>query len=387
MEKTAITLTKDIENLGEVFVQSGFFADTKEKSQAIVKILAGREIKISPIDAMTGIHIIKGKVALGSNLMAAGVKKSEKYDYKVITHTEKECVIKFFEGKDEIGTSSFSLEDAKQAGVLYNDVWKKYPKNMLFARAMSNGVKWYCPDVFGHAPVYVPEEMGVEVDGEGEPINITPPREVPPQAKETPSEAKAIEADIAKPQTIEHKPEPPSTKKECPTCGQPLVPVREGHEMAGKPRCINEKCQYGFPDCVMPNCAGVLKERFSCTEGKGVCCDTCGAIFKEPEGFGNYDEENEVCQNCPATERCGSTIPELQIVKYKGKEVLGPDVLITEKHPYTIQLNELEDLVDDDDEKILNRIKTEVGYRKSKITHDERNEKAKEVLTRFGEAT
>jgi hypothetical protein len=29
---------------------------------------------------------------------------------------------------------------------------------MLFARAISNGVKWYCPDVFC-GPVYVPEEM------------------------------------------------------------------------------------------------------------------------------------------------------------------------------------------------------------------------------------
>ena len=29
---------------------------------------------------------------------------------------------------------------------------------MLFARAISNGVKWYCPDVFG-GPVYVPEEQ------------------------------------------------------------------------------------------------------------------------------------------------------------------------------------------------------------------------------------
>jgi hypothetical protein len=29
---------------------------------------------------------------------------------------------------------------------------------MLFARAISNGVKWYTPDVFA-GPVYVPEEM------------------------------------------------------------------------------------------------------------------------------------------------------------------------------------------------------------------------------------
>ncbi|RDT44717.1 hypothetical protein DXF87_27490, partial [Enterobacter roggenkampii] len=35
----------------------------------------------------------------------------------------------------------------------------KFPKNMLFARAMSNGVKWFTPDVFS-GPVYTPEELG-----------------------------------------------------------------------------------------------------------------------------------------------------------------------------------------------------------------------------------
>ncbi|NBO17384.1 MAG: hypothetical protein EBV07_00610 [Proteobacteria bacterium] len=54
-----------------------------------------------------------------------------------------------------IGNSTFTIEDAKKAGTKNTD---KFPRNMLFARAMSNGVKWYTPDVFA-GPVYVPEEM------------------------------------------------------------------------------------------------------------------------------------------------------------------------------------------------------------------------------------
>jgi len=38
----------------------------------------------------------------------------------------------------------------------------KFPKNMLFARAMSNGIKWFTPDVFA-GPVYTPEELGSAV--------------------------------------------------------------------------------------------------------------------------------------------------------------------------------------------------------------------------------
>ena len=67
------------------------------------------------------------------------------------------------EGK-VIGTSAFSIDDAKKAG-LAGDNWRKYPRNMLFARAMSNGVKWYCPNVFG-GPVYSPDELGATIDAD-----------------------------------------------------------------------------------------------------------------------------------------------------------------------------------------------------------------------------
>ena len=130
----------------------------------------------------------KGKITFGANMMASAVKKHPSYDYRVTEHTEKECVIDFYEiiydlkdrtpTKDKIGTSSFTIKDAIKAKVYWesdkDSSWAKYPKAMLFARAMSAGVRYYCPDVFGHAPVYVPEEMGEAVDEDGEPINVTP---------------------------------------------------------------------------------------------------------------------------------------------------------------------------------------------------------------------
>jgi hypothetical protein len=69
--------------------------------------------------------------------------------------SEKICSIDFFQGSENIGNSTFTIEEAKKAGTKNID---KFPKNMLFARAISNGVKWFCPDVFA-GPVYVPEEM------------------------------------------------------------------------------------------------------------------------------------------------------------------------------------------------------------------------------------
>lgn len=177
-ETTALATTLNETQLGQIFVKSGFFADAKDESQAIVKILAGREAGLQPIESMTGIHIIKGKISFGANMMAAAVKKSGRYDYRVMKHDAKECSIDFFElidgKKEKIGTSSFTIEEAKQIGLTANTTWKNYPKAMLFARALSAGVRYYCPDVFGHSPVFVPEELGARVDEDGEPIDITP---------------------------------------------------------------------------------------------------------------------------------------------------------------------------------------------------------------------
>jgi hypothetical protein len=145
----------EMTQMGKIFAESGMFTDTKAAAQAIVKIQAGQEIGLPPFASMSGIHIIQGKPTMGAGLIASCVKGSGKYDYKVTELTDKNCSIDFFQGAEKIGTSTFSEIDAKKAGTKNLD---KFPKNMLFARAISNGVKWFCPDVFA-GPVYVPEEM------------------------------------------------------------------------------------------------------------------------------------------------------------------------------------------------------------------------------------
>jgi hypothetical protein len=150
----------DALTIGETFFKSGMFSDIKSAQQAVVKIMAGAEMGISPFAAMSGIHIIQGKPTIGAGLMAARVKGFGKYDYRVLEHTDKVCSIEFgtkVPGSDikSLGISTFTIEDAKKAGTKNID---RFPKNMLFARAMSNGVKWYTPDIYEN-PVYVPEEM------------------------------------------------------------------------------------------------------------------------------------------------------------------------------------------------------------------------------------
>jgi hypothetical protein len=144
------------------------FTDIKSVAQAMVKISAGQEIGIPPFAAMTGIHIIQGKPTIGAGLIASRLKGSGKYDYRVVEASEKVCSIDFFQGNTKIGNSTFTIEDARKALTKNID---KFPKNMLFARAISNGVKWYCPDIFS-GPVYVPEEMQVVTTEEATHIEV-----------------------------------------------------------------------------------------------------------------------------------------------------------------------------------------------------------------------
>jgi len=164
----------DTLKLGDVLCKSGFFSDAKQQAQAVVKVLAGRELGIGPVASMTGIHIVQGKPTIGANIIAALVKADPRYDYRIASHTDDACDVAFFENGKEVGHSTFTMDDAKKAGLVSNPTWQKYPRNMLFSRAMSNGARWYCPDVFSGIIAYTPEEMGAEVDGDGDVIDVTP---------------------------------------------------------------------------------------------------------------------------------------------------------------------------------------------------------------------
>ena len=102
------------------------------------------------------------------------MKEHPRYDYRVEHLDEMSCDLAFWEKRDgegwvEVGHSAFSQEDRERAHIPIATKdgeptpWKSYPRNMLFARAMSNGVAWYCPDVGG-------ERLTVE-----DPAKLMPP--------------------------------------------------------------------------------------------------------------------------------------------------------------------------------------------------------------------
>ena len=203
-------LVRDIDDLARVsklLADSGYFTDARDAAQCGVKVLAGLEMGIGAFSSMAGIHVIKGKPSIGAGLMAAAVKRSGKYNYRVTKHTATECIIDFFERGEACGTSSFSMDDAKAAGLVNNDNWKRAPRNMLFARALSNGVRWYCPDVFD-VSTYVPEELGADVDDEGNLVRVLATAAPAPKVAIEPAPAAPAAAPVESIEDAEVLPEP-----------------------------------------------------------------------------------------------------------------------------------------------------------------------------------
>jgi hypothetical protein len=153
--------------LGQIFARSGLFPDITRASQAVVKILAGRELGIGPFAAMSDIHLVDGSPVVGARILAALVRQSTVYDYRVVEWTNERCAIDFYRhGQKLEPTVTFTDDDARRAGLDQPNRdgspsnHMKFPRNMKFARAMSNGVGLHCPDLTAGAPVYTPDELG-----------------------------------------------------------------------------------------------------------------------------------------------------------------------------------------------------------------------------------
>ena len=153
----------DVYSIADTMIKSGLFKDVRQMQQAAVKIIAGREMGVGPFASMKNIYIIEGQTTISSNLIAAKVKSNPKYDYRIKELNDQGCVIAFYEKingeADHLGDSRFDHQDAIKAGLANKTNWQRYPRNMYLSRAISNGVKFYCPDVFYGMTVYTPEEI------------------------------------------------------------------------------------------------------------------------------------------------------------------------------------------------------------------------------------
>jgi hypothetical protein len=150
--------------LAETLVASGFLPQAIQKpAQALAIILAGQELGLPPMRALREIHVINGKPVLSAELMLSLFKRrGGRSQWRQSDARIAELWLKHPNGDEHIET--FAFGDAVAAGIAGKDNWKKYPKAMLRARAISAGLR-----ALGEADgVYDPDEMGAVTTETGE---------------------------------------------------------------------------------------------------------------------------------------------------------------------------------------------------------------------------
>ena len=158
----------DLARLARVFAASGLFGragnQETQVAECAIRLMAGMEAGFSPFASATGVHIINGRPAFSSNLLAQAVRRHPDYDYRVIEKSATICRIRFLSHGEILGEETFTIEMAERAGLLKNPTWRSYPEAMLFSRALTAGMRTHCPDALGGHPAYTPEELGGAAD-------------------------------------------------------------------------------------------------------------------------------------------------------------------------------------------------------------------------------
>lgn len=125
--------------------------DQGNAASVALRILYGMELGMGPAEALNSVHVVKGKPSFSAAAIAKLIKQSQRYDYAVRELTDESCTIVIYDRGEPCAPVTFTMDDAKRAGLAGEDTWKKYPKNKLFARAITNASRWHCPDVVGGA--------------------------------------------------------------------------------------------------------------------------------------------------------------------------------------------------------------------------------------------
>lgn len=127
---------------------------------------------VSRIHVLTSIAVINGKPTASADLMSALVRAAGHKLRITGDDTYAEASLVRSDDPDFTATARWDVAKARKAGLWGNKgPWTNYPAAMLRSRAISEVVRMAATDVMAGA-IYTPEELGAQVDDEGNPITL-----------------------------------------------------------------------------------------------------------------------------------------------------------------------------------------------------------------------
>lgn len=155
---------------GEVMVRSGFCpSHIKSAEAAIVVMRYGHQLGIDEFTALQNMYVLNGRASMFANLLHSIMLRDHTGEaIKVVEFTPERCEIACKrKDRPDVARISYTIEEARAAGLADKAIWKQYPADMLFNRCISRASRQVFRD--STMGMYTPEEIGanvIEVDGE-----------------------------------------------------------------------------------------------------------------------------------------------------------------------------------------------------------------------------
>ncbi|MBD3407076.1 MAG: hypothetical protein GF411_13240 [Candidatus Lokiarchaeota archaeon] len=126
-----------------------------------LKILYCYEMGLK-ISAAANLYVVNGRIATEYPLTLQLIRRHPDYDYEITEIGNEKCTVVILRrGEDgefaKSGSVTWTIDDAKRAGLANKDVWKKYPESMLLGKAVARAQRRYVPDL--SVPTYTSEEV------------------------------------------------------------------------------------------------------------------------------------------------------------------------------------------------------------------------------------
>lgn len=155
MTTNALVTVSDIERMAGAVAKSKLFG-IKTPDEAMALMLIAQAEGLHPAIAARDYHIINGKPSLKADAMLARFQTAGG-SVKWNDYTDTKCSATISHPQGGTVTVEWTIEMAKKIGLTKNATWTNYPRQMLRARVISEGIRTVFPGVA--VGIYTPEEV------------------------------------------------------------------------------------------------------------------------------------------------------------------------------------------------------------------------------------
>lgn len=154
-----VEMIRPVANLAAEIANTPFVpASFQGKPAAITAaILAGRELGLGPLQSLQHMHVIEGRPAVSAEI-ARALALAQGHEIIVTDSTTTRCVVRGRRHNSAEWVSvTWSIDDARRAGIESRQNWRRHPRRMLQARATSELCHLLFADAIGGMPFTVEE--------------------------------------------------------------------------------------------------------------------------------------------------------------------------------------------------------------------------------------